>query len=317
MDKIVFNIKRFDGGKSWYQEYEIPYEEGKTILWGLISIKENQDASLNFTSACRSEICGSCAVQVNGSAVLACSTSIDQMISSYNTTTLTIEPLRNFAVVRDLVVDWEPKFERMRKIKPWLIADESAYTPQGYCQSADQREIIANATDCILCGACASECEALTINAETFLEPFMFSKAYRYAADSRDAQPAEHWLPALTNGIWNCVACMQCIAKCPKGVLPAEHIQRLREISIRNGQTDNKGARHALAFYKDTERLGRLNEFTLPIQTEGLFANVRRIPFALRIFRKGKLKPLPLQRPLTKIGDIKKIYSKFRKEERI
>lgn len=317
MDKITFNIKRFDGNNSWYQEYQIPYQEGKTILWGLITIKETQDASLNFTSACRSKICGSCAVQVNGSAVLACSTSLDQMINSYNTTTLTIEPLRNFEVVRDLVVDWEPKFERMKKIKPWLIADESAYTDKGFCQSSDQHEIIANATDCILCGACASECESLTINADTFLEPFMFTKAYRFAADSRDAQPVEHWLPALQNGLWNCVACMQCISKCPKGVLPAEHIQRLREITIQNGKTDNKGARHALAFYNDTKKLGRLHELTLPIKTEGLMANVKRIPFALRILKKGKLKPLPLQHPLAKIGDIKKIYVKFGKGEKI
>lgn len=119
METIKFNIKRFDGQKKWTQTYEFP-REVTTLLSCLTKIKEEQDDSLCFTSACRHSICGSCAIQVNGSAFLACETQLDDLISTYETTEFTLEPLNHFPVVRDLVVSFDEKAEQMKKIEPWM-----------------------------------------------------------------------------------------------------------------------------------------------------------------------------------------------------
>ncbi|MBO8168731.1 MAG: succinate dehydrogenase/fumarate reductase iron-sulfur subunit [Thermoanaerobacteraceae bacterium] len=318
MEKVIYRIKRFDGTKEWYQEYEFPYEKGKTILWGLIKIKEEIDPSLCFTSACRSAICGSCGVRVNGNAVLACKTSLDKMLETYKTNKLILEPLNNFKVIRDLVVDWEQKFERMKEVKPWLIPSKNSDKTKGFKQSEKQFNMIANPTDCILCGCCISECGQLSINREGFLEPFIFSKSYRFTVESRDEAPGEHLEPALENGLWKCIRCMQCVTKCPKGVRPAEHINGLRKESMKMGHRDNKGARHAYAFHDDIQKTGRLNEMTLPIKTEGLVSTMGRIPFALRLLKKGKIKPFNMPKPVNGIEQVRTIYrlAQNQKEER-
>lgn len=316
MENIIYSIRRFDGTKVWYQDYVIPLEKGRTVLWGLIKIREEQDPTLNFTAACRSAICGSCGVRVNGNAVLACKTSLEDLLDAYKTDKLTIEPLANYKVLRDLVVDWIPKLERMKEIKPWLLPKEGQECSHGYIQSAQEFNKISNPTDCILCGCCVSECTQHTANAEGYYEPFIFTKSYRYAADSRDAAPLSHLKPALEDGgLWKCVHCNQCIAKCPKGVTPAEHISALRRQSIHLGQKDNPGARHAKAFSDDIRNTGRLNELTLPIKTEGLITTaLKRIPFALRILAKGKLNPLHFPWPVRGIEGVRKIYKLAEKE---
>jgi len=316
MEKIVYKIKRFDGEKHWVQEYEIPYIKGRTILWGLIYIREQIDASLNFSTACRSGICGSCGVEVNCSSVLACNTLIDDIIKSCGSSELLIGPLRNFDIIRDLVVDWEPKFERIKKVYPWLSDKEMVIHPGGNLQSQEQFEKISNATECIYCGICASECEELAINPEGFMEPFIYTKAYRYAADSRERNPQIHINPVLENGLWKCIRCMQCITKCPKGVQPVEHISWLREESMRKGNLDNKGAKHAHAFYNDIYQYGKLNEISLPVKTEGLAASIRKVPFALRLLKRGKIKASYIPRPIARIEGIRKIYRLAGEEEK-
>ncbi|QNB47890.1 4Fe-4S dicluster domain-containing protein [Thermanaerosceptrum fracticalcis] len=316
MDTITYRIKRFDGTKEWFQQYTFPYEKNKTLLWGLIKIRDEQDPTLNFTSACRHAICGSCGVRVNGNAVLACKTSLDELLEVYQTSVLTVEPLSNFPVVRDLVVDWDPKLERMKEVRPWLIVDEKKDCTRGFSQSEEEFHKISNPTDCILCGCCTSECTQHTTNSQGFYEPFIFTKSYRFTVDSRDGAPAQHLTPALEKGgLWKCVRCMQCITKCPKGVRPADHISGLRQESMNMGYTRNKGARHAYAFYDDVKNSGRLNEMTLPIKTEGFFNTLHRLPFALRLLKKGKINPLHIPKPVPGIEGVRKIYRLVRKGE--
>jgi len=316
MEKVIYRIKRFDEMKEWYQEYAIPYEKGKTILWGLIKIREEQDPTLNFTSACRSAICGSCAVRVNGNAVLACQTSLDKMLETFETTKLTIEPLANFRVIRDLVVDWEPKFERMKKVKPWLIPHEGKCDNKGFTQSDEDFNKISSPTDCILCGVCVSECTQLSTNSEGYYEPFIFTKTYRYTFDSRDKDKKAHFLPALQEGgLWKCVRCMKCVTKCPKNIKIADLISRIKQETNKAGYKNNKGARHAYAFFNDIQKTGRLNEMTLPLKTEGLLPTLKRIPFALRLMKKGKVNPMEMPKPVKGIDGVRKIYKLARKEE--
>ncbi len=316
MDRVIYRIKRFNGKESYYQEFSLPYEKDRTILWGLIKIRDEIDPSLGFRSACRSAICGSCAIRVNGNALLACKTSLDQQLALYKTDTLIIEPLATFPIIKDLVVDWDDKFERMTEVKPWLIGEKDCAGGTGYYSQLPQDfQKISNPTDCILCGCCTSECTQHTNLQEEFYEPFIFSRAWRFAADSRDKAAREHLLPALNKGgLWKCVRCQQCVTKCPKGVRPADHISDLRHLSMNLGFTDNPGARHAQAFYDNIQKTGRLNEVTLPLKTEGLLKTLKRIPLALRMMRHGKLKPLPLPSPIKGIEGVRRIYKFIRKE---
>lgn len=314
-EKVYFQIKRFDGKKEWYQNYELLYEKGKTILWALTTIREKFDPTLNFTSACRHAICGSCAIRVNNNAFLACKTSLDEVLETFHTYHLTFEPLHNFEVIKDLVVAWEPKMEKMEQVKPWLIPSNEGSKEAGFIQSAADYYNIAAPTDCILCGVCTSECNQLAVNDGTYLDPFILNRAYRFAVDSRDAAPEEHIRPVYENELWKCLHCMQCVTKCPKGIPLTDQVAYLRQESIKMGEVHNKGAKHAYAFYDDVKHKGRLNEVMLPIKTEGVLNTMSRIPFALRMIKKGKINPLHMPKAVEGIKGVREIY-KFAEEVR-
>lgn len=307
MRQILYRIQRFDGRRSFIQEYQFPHESGKTILWGLIKIKDKIDPSLTFVAACRSAVCGACAVRVNGQAVLACSTPLDDLLARYASDCLTLQPIKNFNVLRDLVVDWEPKMVRLSKVKPWLITDEQ-YSPDSGCrQSVDDFKKINVQSNCILCGSCASECNKLSVDGSDFYEPYVYAKAQKFVDDSRDGAPLEHLKPTVENGVWKCVHCQQCTTKCPKGLEPAEDISKLRRAAINYGLTDNAGARHALAFYEDLNNTGRLDEIKLGVKTEGFIKSLSRLPLAFRFMRRGKLNPLHRPAPIKGIKQIRAI----------
>lgn len=309
MERLQCKIKRFDGKHEYYQNYEVPYEKGKTILWLLTKIREEQDPTLNFTSACRHAICGSCAVQINGSAFLACNSSLDEVLETFNTMKLTFEPLKNFDVVKDLVIVWEPKMEKMEQVKPWLIPSEEGTQENGFIQSEDDYHQIAAPTDCILCGVCASECNQLAVNDGTYLDPFILNRAYRFTVDSRDGSPEEHIRPVYENELWKCLHCMQCVTKCPKGIPLTDQIAYLRQESIRMGEVKNQGAKHAFAFHDDVKNKGRLNEVMLPIKTDGLVNTaMRKVPFALRMIKKGKINPFHMPKEVEGIRGVRELY---------
>jgi succinate dehydrogenase / fumarate reductase, iron-sulfur subunit len=311
---LYFKIKRFDGEREWYQDYELPYETGKTILWVLTTIREQLDPTLVFTSACRHAICGSCAVRINENSFLVCKTSLDEVLETFKTNRLVFEPLNNFEVIKDLAVAWEPKMEKMEKVKPWLIPSEEGSKEVGFIQSEEDFHQIAAPTDCILCGICASECNQLAVNDGTYLDPFILNRAYRFAVDSRDAAPQEHIMPAFENELWKCLHCMQCVTKCPKGIPLTEQISYLRQETIKMGEVRNQGAKHAYAFHDDVKKKGRLNEVMLPVKTDGLITTaMTKVPFALRMIRKGKINPFHIPKEVEGIKGVRELY-KFAQE---
>ncbi|WP_332237258.1 succinate dehydrogenase/fumarate reductase iron-sulfur subunit [Sporolactobacillus sp. KGMB 08714] len=317
MEKLKIKIKRFNGKKTWYQTYVIPYEKGRTILWSLTTIRETLDSSLVYTSACQHGICGSCAIKVNGKSFLACQTPLDRVIDIFKTELLTYEPLTNFPVIRDLAVAWETKMEKMKKIRPWLIPSEKGTKERGFLQSQENFHKIASSTDCILCGICASECNQLRVNGGTFLDPFVWNRAYRYTVDTRDGSPEKHVEPAYKNGLWKCLHCMECVSNCPKKIDLTEEISALRKISMKMGETNNQGARHAFAFFNDVRKTGRLNEVMLPIKTDGmLHTAATKVPFALRMIKTGKINPLEIPRKVEGIEEVKNIYEYAEEEKK-
>lgn len=302
---IRLNIERLNNGKKWTQQYAVELENGMTVLSALIKIKEIQDPTLSFTASCRSGICGACAVRVNGQAVLACETPLKGLLDRYQTDTLTIAPLANFTVLRDLIVDWEPKYARMKKVKPWLLPKEEFSADKGCRQSAAEFKKVQKNSDCILCGACVSECSKASQDSSDFLDPFTFVKAQKYVGDSRDKDALAHLEPAVQEGLWKCMHCQECVAKCPKSIEPAEDIAKLRIATFKKAMSENAGSRHAKAFYDDINEIGRLDETKLAFKTEGV-KSVFRAPFAYRLMRVGKLAPFE---SAEKIGDLPKVQA--------
>ena len=314
MRTITCRIQRYDGvSRRWIQEYKVPYEKGMTVLNILQKIKEEYDQSLNYTSACRAAICGSCAVQINKQAYLACKTPLDDVLDTFKTDELMFEPLATFEIIRDFVVDWEPKFESMKQVQPWLNQSKEGSPETGFIQSDRDFHKISAASDCILCGICSSSCNALNSESDenNFLDPFTLNKAFRFAADSRSESPEVHLQAVLNNDLWKCMHCMECVTKCPKQIDIAEEIAILRQMTIEMGESRNLGARHAYAFYNDIKNKGRLNEATLTLKTEGLATTVKkRVPLAMRMVAKGKISPLDLmQKEVEGIEDVRKIYA--------
>lgn len=289
---VTLKIHRQLEGKRWVQEYAVESKKAMTLLDALHEIKANQDASLSFTASCRSSICGACAVRVNGDAVLACEALVDDLTRAYGDTSLTIEPLGNFAVLRDLIVDWDPKYDKMRKIKP-VMRPKKEFSPETGCkQSIDDFKKYAKYAECILCGSCVSECNKSAVNAKDFLDPFSFVKAAKLTLDSRERSPKEHLRAVVEAGLWKCLNCQECSAKCPKGLDPQGAIEKLREATFQLGLPSGVGSNHAKAIYDDIYNTGRLDESKLAIQTEGFAAAALRAPFALRLMKAGKLNPL-------------------------
>ncbi|WP_346355723.1 succinate dehydrogenase/fumarate reductase iron-sulfur subunit [Azotosporobacter soli] len=312
---ITLKIQRFLGEKKWEQEYRLEVETGMTVLGALIKIKETMDPTLTFTASCRSSICGACAVKVNDNAVLACETLLADLLKRYASDTLTIAPLGNFTVLRDLMVDWQPKYDRLKKIKPALQPKTEFSASEGCRQSKDEFKKYSKNSECILCGSCVSECNKSNLNSKDFLDPFIFSKAAKFVADSRDKDAVAHLEPAVKDGLWKCLNCQECAAKCPKGLSPAEDIEKMRIATFEKKMSSNEGSDHAMAFYDDVKELGRLDEAKLALKTEGL-KSALRVPVAYRLMRSGKLNPLEQAKP---IGDIEKVRAimKAAKEKKL
>jgi succinate dehydrogenase / fumarate reductase iron-sulfur subunit len=305
MSTITFNIKRFDGERTWNQEYQFE-RTVNTLLGCLNDIRETQDDSLCFTQACRHAICGSCAIQVNGEAYLACETQLDDLIDTFKTDYFYLEPLNNFPVVRDLVVSFDEKADKMKRVMPWMC--EKAGREDHTQSEADYHKYV-KATDCILCGVCASQCRELAYDDGTYLEPFILNKAFRFAADSRDSKHDERIVAVLDNQLWKCIHCEQCTSKCPKEIDVAEEISWLRREVMKMGKTDSMGARHAMVFRDSLTDAGILDEMKLALKTEGLYKTAKnRVPFAVRMVTSGKMNPLHHPHQINGIEDVRKLH---------
>lgn len=294
---MKFIIDRFDGKKNYQQTYTVEKKdiEALTLLSVLLLIKQTQDVSLNFTASCRMAICGACSVRVNGHAYLACDTKMTELFEEYkDAETFHIAPLANFKVISDLAVDWEPSIENLRKIKPGLVAKDVFSEKEGCRQSQEEYDRIERQWDCILCGSCASECNKLTADRTDYMEPFVFTRAWKFANDSRSKDPMIHVKPSVVNGLWNCVHCHECTSRCPKHISSADDIAGLRVLALKKGLNSGLGPAHAKAFHTDlVEGSGRLNEIYLALRTEGV-STVARTGMAITLMRAGKMNPLEI-----------------------
>lgn len=316
MSNVIFNIKRFDPQKDKspsYKEYRVVIEKGATVLDVLNYIKWTQDGTLTFRMSCRSAICGSCAVRVNGRSMLACNTQVSDVINSDNNT-VTIEPLKNLTVIKDLVVDMEPFWKQIEKVSPWLKPQSEAINPlkENY-QSSDDFYKINDSANCIMCGSCYSDCTVLEVDRD-FYGPTSLAKAQRFAEDSRDNSTNERAAElSKEHGIWDCAHCFECVEACPKGVKPLEQIVKLRSLAMKEGVTNNNGARHAIAFYDIVKDSGLLDENKLPMKSISMF-NIGEVlslmPVGIRMLMAGKLPPI-CHKSIDRHEEVTKIFEKL------
>ena len=287
-----------------------------TILEGFNEIKAKQDPTLSFTSSCRSSICGACAVRVNDNAELACEVLLESLVNRYKTNTLVVKPLGNFRVIRDLIVDWDPKYEKMKKIDP-VVEPKAAFSPEKGCkQSIEDFDKYKKYAGCILCGSCVSECNKSALNEKDFLDPFIFVKAAKITADSRDRSPADHLRAVVQAGLWKCLNCQECTAKCPKDLDPAGAIEKLKAASIALASDGSVGANHAKAIYNDIYTKGLLDESKLAVQSEGIFSAALRVPTAYRLMKVGKLNMFEKIPENKEIHQIRQIIDIAEKEDK-
>jgi succinate dehydrogenase / fumarate reductase iron-sulfur subunit len=307
--RATFAIQKFNPETDAHphmEEYRVDVAwRGNTVLDALFQIKQEVDGSLTFRASCRSAICGSCPMVINGRERLACQTLIADEIDRSGR--IEVKPLRQLRVVKDLVVEMDPFWSKVNAITPWL-------TPKGEIGEVvipqNVHQAFHNVDACILCGACVSACNSLDVS-PGFLGPAALAKAYRFVADPREGERRER-LARLTreDGIWDCVRCNFCVEVCPKDVQPMEAIIRLRREAIRAGLTDHPGATHVTAFMDIVRREGRLNEARMPLAMvwPNLFRLLKILPLGLKMFVKGKV-PAFFQRPIKGIREIRRLFT--------
>jgi len=227
--QVTFRVQRYDpedGTSPHFEEFTIPSSRGTTVLDGLIYIKENLDSTIAFRTSCRMGICGSCGMLINNYPHLACHTQIEELHSD----TLSIKPLPNQPIIKDLVVDLMPMFNVHKSIKPYIIRqDTELENPTAeFGQLPQELNTFLQFAYCIKCGICVSACPT-SASDRLFLGPQALAQCYRYCADNRDDGHQERFHVVDTDhGVWHCHLAGACSEACPKGLDPALAIQLLK-----------------------------------------------------------------------------------------
>lgn len=232
--KKTFKVYRWnpdDDDNPRLDEYTIDLDKcGPMVLDALIHIKDDVDQGLTFRRSCREGICGSCAMNIDGTNTLACTKAIDDVKGAVK-----ITPLPHMPVVKDLVPDLNHVYTQYASIEPWLKTDTPAPSRERLQSDADST--ILNGADghgpagCILCFCCSTSCPSYWWNADKFLGPAILLQAYRWIADSRD-DAVDDRLDALEDPfkLYRCHTIMNCTSTCPKGLNPAKAIAEIKKL---------------------------------------------------------------------------------------
>ena len=227
-ETITLEVTRYRPGhdrEPRTQSFAVPFRKDWVVLDALNHIKDRIDGTLSYRWSCRMGVCGSCGMMVNGEPKLTCAT----FLSEYAPGPVYVEPLKNFPIVRDLIVDITDFLAKLAKAKPWLIRqDEKRVTDGEYLQTPEQLETFKQFSMCINCLLCYSACPVYGLD-PLFRGPAAIALAQRYNIDSRD-QGANERLDILSqhDGIWACTFVGDCTRVCPKHVDPAGAIQQYK-----------------------------------------------------------------------------------------
>jgi succinate dehydrogenase / fumarate reductase iron-sulfur subunit len=226
-----FRIYRWnpdDGAKPHVDTYHIDLDQcGPMVLDALIKIKNEVDPTLTFRRSCREGICGSCAMNIDGTNTLACTKGMDEIAGPVR-----IYPLPHMSVVKDLVPDLTHFYAQHRSIEPWLQT-KSPEPEKEWPQPKAEREKLDGLYECILCACCSTSCPSYWWNGDQYLGPAALLQAYRWVADSRD-QATDERLDNLEDPfkLYRCHTIMNCAKACPKGLSPAKAIAELKKLTV-------------------------------------------------------------------------------------
>lgn len=292
--KVNFKVFRFNADEDYlpyYENYEMDVTSEEVVLDILNRIKWDNDGSFSYRRSCRHGICGTCAIKVNGRSTLACKESMSNMIEYFGNE-LTLEPLSKARAVKDLIIDKGDFWEKNAAVQPYLISDINENPEMENSVTPEEANALNDADLCIQCGACHYACPVVEVN-EDFFGPAAFAKAYRFEVDVRDDRDKTRLedVNQESQGVWDCVKCMECAEVCPKDVDPISKITSLHQMLFTQGVAkSNVATRHAVGFKHSIARNGVLDEGGMVLYSEGLGV-VKHIPLALKMFRKGKIVP--------------------------
>jgi succinate dehydrogenase / fumarate reductase iron-sulfur subunit len=314
--EVTLKIERYnpDTDQRRLESHTVDVVETATLLDVLDVIKDEVDGSLTFRKSCRMAVCGSCGMRMDGAAVLACKTPMKPLVEAGHTAT--ISPMGNLPVIKDLVVDMDPFWEKFRAVKPYLDqGDGDVPVKEWRVQQAELDRIMKEAL-CIQCGCCVSECQSMEADPD-FLGPAALAKAARFVGDVRDRGGKQRLeLYNGPHGVWDCTRCYFCQERCPKGVDPRDAIAKVGAAIYQEGMHSDKGARHAKVFVKSTHQTGYLLETNLVPETVGAVNAIKDIPFALQLVRVGKV-PNPLKpHKAKKLDEVRKLHTLIETQEK-
>lgn len=311
--QVLFKVIRQSSDSApWVQSYQLEVEPSNTILDCLNRIKWEQDGTLAFRKNCRNTICGSCSMRINGRSALACKENIGQEVARLQSIaasapnanghadasaipTITVAPMGNMLVIRDLVVDMQSFWDNLEAVDPYVSTSARQVPEREFLQTPEQREKLNQVGNCILCGACYSECAAREVNPD-FVGPHALAKAYRTVVDNRDDQTEqrlEHYNEG-TKGVWGCTRCYYCNSVCPMEVAPLEQISNIKhEILDRKDAQSSRPVRHRKVLIDLVKQGGWIDERLFGLKVVGnSFRDwqglVSLAPLGLRMIGKGK-----------------------------
>ncbi len=224
-----FVIYRWDpdsGANPRTDTFEIDRDQcGPMVLDALLKIKDEIDSTLTFRRSCREGVCGSCAMNIDGTNTLACTKPIDDIEGDVK-----IYPLPHLPVIKDLVPDLSTFYAHYAAIRPWLRSDSPPPPDRERPQSPEERARLDGLWECVLCASCSTSCPSYWWNEERFPGPATFLQALRWIADSRDEYAGER-LDQLDDAfkVFRCHTILNCVHTCPKGLDPAKAIAEIRK----------------------------------------------------------------------------------------
>lgn len=328
--QVRFKVVRQNQNSAPHVEtYTLDVDPGNTILDCLNRIKWEQDGTLAYRKNCRNTICGSCSMRINGRSALACKENVgselarEQHIAAQAATIaqsgqtaefaskggqdapatnpsdgipeIAIAPMGNMPVIKDLVVDMTSFWDNLQAVEPYVSTSARQIPEREFLQTPEEREKLNQTGNCILCGACYSECNAREVNPD-FVGPHALAKAYRMVADNRDGE-TETRLEKYnqgTAGVWGCTRCYFCNSVCPMDVAPLEQISKIKgEILDRKNARDSLQIRHRKVLIELVKQGGWIDERKFGVQVVGnSFRDIKGLaslgPLGLRMLAKGK-----------------------------
>jgi succinate dehydrogenase / fumarate reductase, iron-sulfur subunit len=310
MIQVCFQIQRqIAEGSPWVEPFVLEVNPSSTILDCLNQIKWEQAGSLAFRKNCRNTICGSCAIRINDRPALACKQTLQAELNlaeaaqdistapkdSHSLPILKIEPLHNFPVIKDLVVEMGQFWKNLAQVDPYISTAARAIPEREFLQLPSERAALNQVGNCIMCGACYSECNAKSVTPE-FVGPHALAKAYRVLADTRDQQQSER-LEKYTedlSGVWGCTRCFNCNTVCPMDVAPLDQITEIKRKRLAQvASSEPRAIRHRRAMVDLVGQGGWIDERRFGLTVVGnRFRDLKGLwslmPLGLRMVAKGK-----------------------------